>query len=362
MKLHLFSLFICILIIPISQAAFGQQMNLIPRRVCFDLINPVTEGSPLLDELDDLYYAVISEFQPIVRIDNPEEADSIIVIRIDGDSAQIAITPRVLQQGELLLFEEYWTAPEIPDYAAFLAFIETSSKEIARTLTMVEPIVVETEYRRYTKELIDQVSLADSLAAPWEIGLWSSGFFADLNFDNTSPVFKLRVFPVIPEAVWYFKRNSGLVMSFYSDYNKIWSFGEYESDNSRGVTDTLLLMPGVGIAYRTLDRISAGASAVLYLGPAWVRNPSSTDAIVDSRDETTITFLEPGQTKVILYSLLHLSASLSWNITEKYSLKTRLGLFVHPTMLMGGNIPLPYPEQGNGMFFSYFALGFAYRL
>ena len=126
-------------------------------------------------------------------------------------------------------------------------------------------------------------------------------------------------------------------------------------------TYAFFVLPGIGVAYRTLDELAANIGATLYAGPTIVTNTGAV-SIGDDGPGGFVPFLDPGQTRTVLFTTLLLYGGVSYNLSPQWSIRTRFSLNIYPLMLIGLDQWGWYPNRGNSAFFTYFALGANYRL
>lgn len=344
-------------------AAAGAQTALvprIPRRVLFadptgvELIADV-EIRALLERLPDYLYTTVSELQPVVRVVAEEEARSRVDVVVDSDSLIVRLVADTDEPEQRSLGRPF-------DSQELLAFVDEASEWLAGSLGLVEPLVLVTQSEQAVarRQVIEEVEFADQLATPWELTLWASGVLRLLDFSQESIVPKVELFPAIFDATWYFQRYLGLTTSLWYQQTGYLYFGE-DSSGLPGDTYAWLILPGVGITYRTLDVLSANIGAILYAGPVIVTNNDSV-TIGDDSSSGFAPFLDPGQTKTILFTTLLLQGGVSYNLSTQWSVRTRFSLSMYPLMLIGLDSVNWYPNSGNAAFFTYFSLGATFRL
>ena len=84
--------------------------------------------------------------------------------------------------------------------------------------------------------------------------------------------------------------------------------------------------------------------------------------LCDWDDETGfVTLLEPGDRIIIRYTTLMFRGGLVWNATDRWALRTRFMLAIHPFMLLGLDDRIPYPSDGGSAFLLYLPVGVTYR-
>ena len=332
----------------------------IPRRVLFapptgvELIADV-EIRALLERLPDYLYTTVSESQPVVRVVTEEEARSRVEVVVDADALIVRLATGSDGPAQRSLFRPF-SSQEL------LAFVDETSAWLAGNLGLVEPLILLTQSEQAIsrQQVVEEVEFADQVATPWELTLWASGVLRLLEFSDEGVPPTVELFPVIFDTTWYFQRFLGLTASLWYQQTGYLYFGE-DASSVPADTYSWFILPGVGIAYRTLDVLAANIGATLYLGPVVVTNNDSV-TIGDDSSSGFVPFLDPGQTKTVLYTTLQLQGGISYNLSPKWSVRTRFSLNIYPPMLIGVDSWRWYPNSGNSAFFSYFAIGATYRL
>jgi len=338
----------------------------IPQRVYFP---PVTGNSADLNaalaELPDYLFTEIADLQPIVKVEDEAAANSVIFVETSQSGGNTEVTVRLESYGEVQSTQTLTDYQGISDIAPF---VHKAAATFAPLLQFVEPKLVRTqeaegEVQSYAAELVANVELADRLARRYELSLSASGLIRmdEGGSDSSSgQTLFLSALPLIAEVGWYPWRSTGLVASIFFHYTDAFDFGEQQSSNGTGDAETLLLLPGIGITYRTLDRVSARIGATFYGGYGRVTNTSG-DAIGSYNNGTFELFLNPDESTSIFYMTLRLYAGVGYNISPRLAAVSSIAVYLFPPMLVGFE-NLGYPTQGNSFFFHYFSLGISYRL
>ncbi len=336
----------------------------IPRRVLFDIEesdHPAGAAEPaqiaLLRRVPDFLYSRISELQPVVRVDQPLQAHSVVLTAIDSDGARLSVA--LLEAGAELERFEFAVSAELD---ALTGFVDTTARALAPRLGLVAPrvIVVEDSADDPRGQVVRDVVLADQLASRFEFTLWASGLMRSPESGDDAVAARVRIDPLAFDATWYFRRNLGLTGSVWLHYSDFLYFGTTaDGEAAQDLASSLFLLPGVGITYRTLQRVSANAGATLYAGPVWVRNDGDV-AIGDDR-EGFEAWLEPGESTTVFYSLLMLHGGVGFSLNPSWTLRTRFSITISPWMLVGLEEGVDYPGDGAGGMFQYFSLGVSYR-
>ncbi len=302
------------------------QEDLIPRRVYIGIEGDIPAGADSLvfKNLPDALYAAVSDRQPIVRVHQREEAHSVIIVSAEtvekGTLLDVTLSQR---DGTVLYTSDHLFDGDFPKY---LAYIEKTASETARLVPMVEPEVriIEEVEDETVRRMVEEIDFADQMASRFTLTLWMSGYLRDFN-NFTNPIHRFTVFPIILDAAWHYNRTGGITASLYFD----------SVDADFDGTSDFFFLPGIGIYYRTLGRVSAGFGLHLFLGPV---------------------FRGTGTT---LGSLLLFYPALAVNITPKIAVKTRFGFAVYPPMMIG---QAPEIWEMNLMYVHFFSIGLSYRL
>ena len=194
------------------------------------------------------------------------------------------------------------------------------------------------------------------LARRWELTLWASGLseiYHEPTVEQPEQI-DIRTIPLLPlsfDAAWFYSRNGGLIASFYFDYGDFVPLGVIYSLDTRldkAASTNLFLLPGLGVTYRTLARISAQFATVAYFGPVHV---AADDAIAGVADA--------GEDVWTWYFMMSFSSALAWNITQRLSLKTRVSV----SLDMMTHVPRRASSRGGYSpgHLQFFTLGVAWR-
>lgn len=276
----------------------------IPQRVYFSMSGeiPPIEERRTIASLPEIYYTTVSDRQPIVRVENPEEAHSLVEIEAEEISEGVAIRVRLIREGEEVYSDDF---PYTGNIDTLLAFVDQSSNGMSGYLSLVEPKVIVAEEVQDTelRQMVQKIDFADKTAKPFELTLWLSGLTRNFDFDM-QPADRFSIFPLNLEAAWFPSRNIGIKVSLLFDYFDISGDTDFEPN--------LFIFPGVGFQYRTLGRITAGFGVTQYFGGVIANGEFSF---------IPLTAFEP---------------SLGVNITPWLGVKVRFGFGLNTSFFFGG--------------------------
>jgi hypothetical protein len=311
-----------------SAVAGAESTDLIPRRVRFDADIP--EDAPAYIFLTpDLLLSEIVVLQVIIPADIEQNRVDVISISVDDRIMNIRLEAEGIDpQFEVLYLEDLGNLDDLELACRDLA------KSWAPYLGLVAPEVEElviTQERKMTEELIQE----KKLSTPFQIILWAPSFRTSIDTeDQGGSYLGFSFMPVIFEFQWYFKSNFGMTASLYLEYSSFYQVG-YDSSELN-----LFILPGLGITYRTIGRLSGEFGAGLYYGPA---------RLVAGEDIPELGLLA-GDVLWTAIPLLDLHVVLSWNFTDKFSAKMKTGLSLMFDGQAGGynTIPVVIVQLGAG--------------
>lgn len=340
--------------------AFSQEVSSlkIPRRVYFAPVVVVGNvDQAVIKRIPDYLYTTISARQPIVRVDSADNANSVIEVAASSPGPSIEV--RLLEKGELVKKVSFLGS----NFSDLARFIEKTAVDLAPHLGFVEPKVERAgggSGPTGNQALIQRVRLADKFARPIELSIDGLGFTrlgggdappgADFGFDFT---------PVIFNFVYFSSRSLGLQASLLTYYGDRLSFGSPQNRTSPGPwTRALLLLPGIGVKYRSLGTLFASFSANVYAGYGRVTNVSS-QAVGSNQGSTFQIFLNPGASASIFYTLIRFVTGFGYNLSPKWAVRASVATNLSPTAFF--NNGFGYPSNGNSFFLQYLTLGASYR-
>ena len=202
----------------------------------------------------------------------------------------------------------------------------------------------------------------ESLATVFQVSLWLSLFRNSLDGAEGTFVYDF-LFPQIIDLDWYINTTWGVNFSFYFESSDFISFGRVEIPDVSSTTadsSNILLLPGIGLTFRSLGKISGNYGISLYLGPVYVY---ALDDILNSSPISITPFLSAGESTWIFFSYLSLKTGVSYNFNDKWSLKTRIVTFLSPLAIIDpGQQLTDYSSMERGSSFSLnIQLGLGYR-
>ncbi len=340
--------------------AFSQETSSlkIPRRVYFApavVVGNVDE--PAIKQIPDFLYTAISSRQPIVRVDSADKANSVIEVAASSPGPSIEV--RLLEKGALVKKVSFLGS----NFSDLARFIEKTAVDLAPHLGFVEPKVEQVgggSGATGNQALVQRVQLAEKFAKPIELSIDGLGFTrlgggdappgGDFGFDLT---------PVVLNFVYFSSRSLGLQASLLTYYGDRLSFGTPSNSTLPGPwTRALLLLPGIGVKYRSLGTLFASFSANLYAGYGYVTNVSS-QAVGSNQNASFQVFLNPGASASIFYMLIRFVTGFGYNLSPQWAINAGVTTNLSPAAF--GNNLFGYPSNGNSFFLQYLTFGASYR-
>ncbi|TVQ26379.1 MAG: hypothetical protein EA382_05540 [Spirochaetaceae bacterium] len=336
----------------------------VPHRVLVsrpDSLTAISDASAraLIDRIDELLFTSIAARQPIVRVYTAETANSTIDIAVAEDTLRAVLSGAAVGGGPLVESSVATTAT-VTDVSHWL---NETAELFAPLLVMVDPAVVQagsTGAATVREQAIATVDLADRLATPYEATLWMSGLMrTDLGGSEGSA--SVRLTPIALDLTWFRDRSFGVTVSGWFQRNDDLRFGSADDSQIEPTVTAVLTLVGAGIEYRALGRFGASVGLSLYTGTAWVTNTS--DVAIGDWDDSDdfVVYLEPGEEATFRYTTLMFRGGLTWNATDRWALRTRFMLAIHPLMLLGQEDRIPYPSDGGSAFLLYLPVGVMFR-
>ncbi len=275
MKSALLIILILIIAIPISS-----EENLIPRRIFFQ----VDPDFPAM--IAEILYTRLTEFQPIVAVDDTNLQHNSIVITREDDNVLFILT-----EEDIPADTRSYPKSILTSYEALSEFCGETARQWSGFLTMVPPVLDE-ELIDERNRINEEIDLELQLAKDFQITLWLPvNIHLDFNQSNGENIAGTLTYfwPLGAEFNWFMKENVGLTGSFIYEYSP----GDTENINR--------FVPGVGFIFRTLGRVSAefGVRLDLYLSHITNSTASSWN----------------------IYPILEIAPAISWNITKSFSVK-----------------------------------------
>lgn len=283
---------------------YANEENSIPRRIRFEL--EIMEGAPdYISMTAEILFAEIAARNTVIPTEN--EDGRIDLIHITADNSKLTFS--LSAEGSDLLSESFSLADLTnPDD------LETICSQVAESWTpylgLIKPDVQEFVVRQERK-MTDEIALARSLASSFQMVLYSPAFrvkpFSSTSYRGSS----LGVMPIVFDLQWFINSNIGISFSMYIEYGSFYQFGGLDTSEQN-----LFLLPGVGFIYRTIGQLSGEFGAGYYFGP--VKMTAGGDIPEFS--------LLAGDVLWITTSMLDFHLVLSWNFTNRFSIKMKTGL------------------------------------
>ncbi|MCD6395990.1 MAG: hypothetical protein J7L71_00485 [Spirochaetaceae bacterium] len=128
------------------------------------------------------------------------------------------------------------------------------------------------------------------------------------------------------------------------------SFGRapFMDHDITGESNNIVLMPGLGISFRSLGKIFGNYGFTIYTGPVKVE---ALNDLYNNNGDSETQFLNSGESTWITFSFISLKAGVSWNFNEHWSLKSRMTLFLSPLAFTDTNM-INYTVMARGSLFS----------
>ena len=306
---------------------------------------------PLYRNAPEILYRLITSSQPVVRVENPENAHSTISTRLrargntatggpgragsegsEGSKANgsVGLTFTLSgKAGEPLTFErELPVPPSHDEYEAVLGeAVELFTPELGRVEPEVKISAIETDEE--TEELLDEIMFQESTAAPFETGLWIGIASKGISGDEDANI--EFVFPThyVAEFSWFPSKNHGITGNLLFAVNDFFTLGEVPaSDGDDAASRNTLIFPGAGYTYRTLGRLSGGFFFGYSAG--FVR----IEALEPLQLYESDTILQEGDTQGYFSQFITMRPFISYSINAKWSVKTSMVFFLEPSMFV----------------------------
>ena len=342
-------LFIFPLLLLITFSVAGQE-ELILQRVYIAPFEAQTgeagteEFPALYREAPEILYRLITTEQPVVRVESPENAHSIIECSAETtgfaeeEADEVVLLCRLRRDNEVVA-EAKRRLPLPPSHDVYDAALEETAGEFAQELGRVPPRVslsqIETD--RETEELLDQILFEEANAGTFEAALWTGIASKGISGSDEGDMITFVV-PThfVGEFSWFPSKNHGITGNLLFSRNDIRSYGRIpgsDDDDDYAKSNNTLLLPGVGYTYRTLGKISGGLFIGYSVGAAQIEALEP----LDLHDGTT---LEEGEKHSWLAHALTLRPFLTYSITPQWSLKSSVVFFLDPALLVGGESQL----------------------
>ncbi|RKX89177.1 MAG: hypothetical protein DRP70_04500 [Spirochaetes bacterium] len=278
--------------------------NSIPRRIRFEL--EITEGAPeYLSMTAEILFAEIAARNTVIPIEHEDGRVDLIHITADDSKLTFSLTA----EGTDLLSESF----SLVDLTN-LEDLETACSQVAEVwasyLGLIEPDVQELVVRQERK-MTDEIALERSLASPFQMVLYSPAFRVKPFTSNSYGGSHLGLMPIVFDFQWFINSNIGISFSMYLEYSSFYQFGESDTNEQN-----LFLLPGIGFIYRTIGRLSGEFSAGYYFGPVQMTAGGDIPEFA----------LLAGDVIWITTSMLDFHLALSWNFTNRFSIKMKTGL------------------------------------
>lgn len=341
----------------IVAAVLSAQQEGVPRLVYVEL---EAAQSDLLSVLAEMIYLQAAAHEVLLRSPSPEATDSVLRVELEQDAALL----RVLLLNEDAVHEvHHELQDQEPSFGWMLEIIGPTVAQLLPHLGPVERTREEAELtlRRRQAEAAEILAFEDRLATPWQLSL----FFGEIrqveyreesNDGVESEVHTLVASPFLPvivELARFRSRNFAVLGRLQLDYNSNTGFYSYsavarEFDGDDGderwvdawdKTQNIIILPGIGIMYRSLGRLAMDFTLLYSLGVAHV---TALDRVTMERDGRLRDGLEEGESTVFLYQLLTLQPGLSYAVNESWAVRAALSLNFDPRVLVGGTVATPY--------------------
>ncbi len=278
--------------------------NSIPRRVRFEL--KIQESAPeYLSMTAEILFAEIAARNTVIPTDREDGRIDLIQIAADDSKLTFSLTA----EGTNFLSESFSLAD-----LTNLEDLETICSHVADLWTpflgLIEPDVQELVVRQERK-MTDEIALERSLASSFQMVLYSPAFRVKPFTSNSYRRSYLGLMPIVFDFQWFINSNIGISFSMYLEYGSFYQFGGLETNEQN-----LFILPGVGFIYRTIGRLSGEFAAGYYFGPVQMTAGSDIPEFA----------LLAGDIIWITTSMLDFHLALSWNFTNRFSVRMKTGL------------------------------------
>ena len=352
-------IFTAIIILFQTMTSYADRVQKIPRRVFFKqssfLEDQDFEYKEIINGISNLIYNSIAAIQPIVRVF--KQTKSKILVELFPELPNIKIHIILYEKDKAIISREFLFNNRPDIMSSFTLFIKETANIFAPSLDPVAPEVITEELvkEEQLKDAAEETEFLNKFDKRFELTLWTSGLMSIFNNSSSEEsVISLRKFSMLPlifDFSWYIKRRFGLIFSFYFDYNDEFHFASEtnEEDYTSASSDNLFLLPGIGITYRTIGRVSAQFNVVISIG----------GIKIDAHDDIT-GIVDAGESTWICSPLVSFNSILSWNITPSFALKTKVTMHMNP-MLAFFSDASSYKGSAGTLYFQFFSLGASYR-
>jgi hypothetical protein len=331
----------------------------VPQRVFFAPLQSVPAANdPAYAMVPDYLYTAISALQPVVRVAKEGEAQS--VVRIFQSDSSRSLSVRLIEGGKVVDEASFAGG----DNRALTAFIDATARSFATHLDSIAPridrIAPTTSDSGVDRGLVRRAEHEVALARPIELSLSAAGFLRFLSGSSSNgQVSSVQPTPVVFDFSWYPDRGVGIDVSLLTYYGTALSFGRTQTNGLAGLSRSFLLLPGIGVRYRSLGDVFAAFSAIFYGGYGYVTNLTSDTIGSYNNTSTFVPFLSPGQSSSIFYMLIRLATNVGYVINDHFSVDGGITLSLNPRVFASATTVVP--TDGNDAFMQYLTLGVVYR-
>lgn len=329
----------------------------IPRRVYFaPALIEQGINDPTLRMIPDYLYTAISSRQPIVRVENAAQANSVVQVQVSSPGPSVVV--RLLEENSEVAKVSFVDN----NFADLATYVDRTAADLVPHLGLVEPKAQQSSGTGQAaatgnQALIQKVRLADRFARPIELSVDGLGLMRFTpNSVPSGRAFGFDPTPVVLHFTYFTSRSLGWEASLFTYYGERITFGRIDNTYSSPISRSFLIMPGFGVKYRSLGTIYATFSGSLYAGYGHVKNVTS-QTVYDNNQGV---FLYSGQSRSIIYTLLRFSSGFGYNISPRLAAYAGITLDLSPLVFFGSN-PLGYPTDGNSFYIQFLSLGLSYR-
>ncbi len=331
------------------------------------------EHNAFLPVLSELVFLQASVAEPLLRSNTPEQADSVIGTTMSAEPHEVSLV--LLHGSEEVTRVTRPLPPAGLTFAEVQALVNEATTAFVPHLGPVERSLAEAEIvQRSRREEVDQILLLeDRLESRFLLTLWATEIRA-VRYDQakangpyteqTEIVFS--PFPLVAELTYFRSQSFGLLTRFSIDLNSSTPFYQWRRATAEGesaesawdLTDNLILLPGVGISYRSLGRVGIDLSFIYSLGAARVtaRKDVSLYEWYDQQERPD-DFLAEGESVWFLYQMLTFQPGLTVALNDRWALRAATSFSFDPRAIAEDT---PYNDTA-GLAFRYLQLGLARR-
>jgi len=326
--------------------------NKIPPRIKYKLEaeNPVSD---IISIIPEILNARINNFHTVIPVAEGMRKHYSIIIKVTNSSFYY-----ILEDSEGLLDTLEYPVENSTSLKSIELMCRSAADAWKGYMGLTDPFV-EAVAAEKKRDLSAGAVFEESLSTPYQLSLWLTPIRTAVEMKTSETLFGI-FFPLIVDFDWFIKDRWGLNFSFFGDVSSYMSFADFdlgEGDYRSGESFNIAMLPGFGVTFRSLGRVSGSYGFNFYWG--MVRISALEDLSSDSHSSSY--FLLTGDSKWVAFPLLSLKSGVSWNIDKSWSVRSRMVMFLSPIAFIHDEKPLGY-FPGTGASLSVIVqLGAGYR-